>query len=1014
MKQWERHAVPEQPSELQLKPIISYPRTAEASEQYLFTIDVQLTEESPWPYAEEEFEISFLLETEPFFTHEPLGEHEPGLVLHRFGGTYGAAEYLLTAADQAVEPGKITVTLLNGWGLPIAQIELDCEVRQEKISQFAGKRTTRKITTARDEATSIPSEEKQAPDHEQQERIAKQLSLVGWKVMDARTLLQGTTQLRLLVPEGPIALRGDPPAENDYLLIIDREIIGFVKVNAEREQITGAAGSIVLSDIITEKSNLQLKMFRTESAQSQQGIPFVYYATGDETIFRNYLEPGQKGRKVYTFHQPSSLATWLQEASKSRNNLLRARLQHMPTLEQGDLVGDQFEALQYIEKSLVEGNTRTLIQFQTGMGRIHLATRYVHRLLAYANARHIFYAVNSSSSKQQVFETFQDYWLDPPFAAESRRSFTDVYKVEVIDGESGERPDRSTNVVIGTFEDLYTLYASGWEGEILPEPGQQSETANPTTSTKAYCSELPIEYFDVIILAEGSSLNYQFWQPVLDYFDALYIGITTAFWDDTMHFFNDHLVYPPASAEGQFAATVTVQDFAISTNDFYTSINKVRDLLGRDPGLKNGADRLTHMVWLLLLKYLDDFELVQEDLMGANYVPIIEEPYRWRDWAVTDGTQNGNRDLVRFINGGLIPYLSRLQRKYSNDIRNIVSTIFRSIDNRIRSNSILHEIIDTLNTIDFNSSSNLQAALQVYEELLQGTHTSRLSGGLHTPFPITRFIIDCLQPQLGETLLDPACGTAGFLAEAYQRLANDVRTPEQRQQLQHNLIGIEKRPLPYLLAAMNLLLHGIESPDLQRYNALAIDVRQFLDKEYVDIIATHPIFNEREEPGVAYNYGEIRTSSTDLLYMQLIMSILKRPGGRCGIVLPSSFLSRPGGARDIRHRLLVNFNLHTIVYLPLRGFAPDTGIPATILFFEAGERTGHSEKNPSTKEVWYYEVPLRVTPGLSSTTRPLQDRDFEGCLSWWNDRKEHRHAWKVPIEDLLARDYNLDVKNPRT
>src|SRR5579883_1050522 len=119
MKQWERHAVPEQPSELQLKPIISYPRTAEASEQYLFTIDVQLTEESPWPYAEEEFEISFLLETEPFFTHEPLGEHEPGLVLHRFGGTYGAAEYLLTAADQAVEPGKITVTLLNGWGLPI-------------------------------------------------------------------------------------------------------------------------------------------------------------------------------------------------------------------------------------------------------------------------------------------------------------------------------------------------------------------------------------------------------------------------------------------------------------------------------------------------------------------------------------------------------------------------------------------------------------------------------------------------------------------------------------------------------------------------------------------------------------------------------------------------------------------------------------------------------------------------------------------------------------------------------
>ncbi len=220
--------------------------------------------------------------------------------------------------------------------------------------------------------------------------------------------------------------------------------------------------------------------------------------------------------------------------------------------------------------------------------------------------------------------------------------------------------------------------------------------------------------------------------------------------------------------------------------------------------------------------------------------------------------------------------------------------------------------------------------------------------------------------------------------------------------------------MPYLLGIMNMLLHGIEYPHITERNALSVNIRQIKDTERVDVVATNPPFGGEEERGILNNFPDgLRTAETTLLFFQYVMALLKRPSGRCGIVLPNGFLFGNGVAAIIKKQLLIRFNLHTIVRLPNGVFAPYTSIPTNLLFFEAcAPAETFENEQPCTREVWYYELPLPEGRSSYSKTKPLQFEEFADCIAWWDNRVENERAWKVPVEDLLANDCNLDVKNP--
>jgi type I restriction enzyme M protein len=454
---------------------------------------------------------------------------------------------------------------------------------------------------------------------------------------------------------------------------------------------------------------------------------------------------------------------------------------------------------------------------------------------------------------------------------------------------------------------------------------------------------------------------------------------------------------------------------ATSKQQLAATIKSVRDSLRTDAGLYGDTDRLPQLTWLLFLKFLDDHELAQEDEWGDRYEPVVEPPYRWRDWAATGNTTGRltGDELLDFVNNRLIPYLKALSGPGERDIRTIIGTIVQGTFNRVRSGYILREVVDKLSAINFNSSDDIHTVSHFYETmLLEMRDAAGDAGEFYTPRPVVRLIVDRLAPKLGDVVLDPACGTCGFLAEAYQRMKDAARTTEQRRELQDSIMGLEKKATPYLLGVMNLLLHGVEQPNVVERNALQTNIRLIKDAERVDVIATNPPFGGAEEEGILNNFPEgMRVKETSLLFFQYIMAMLKRPGGRCGIVLPNGFLFGDGIAAEIKKQLLHRFKLHTIVRLPNGVFAPYTSIPTNLLFFEA---CAPGDDGPCTHEVWYYEHPLPQGRKSYTKTQSLQFEEFAPLRSWWDNREENERAWRVPVQQIIDNGYNLDFKNPNT
>jgi type I restriction enzyme M protein len=436
----------------------------------------------------------------------------------------------------------------------------------------------------------------------------------------------------------------------------------------------------------------------------------------------------------------------------------------------------------------------------------------------------------------------------------------------------------------------------------------------------------------------------------------------------------------------------------------------------------------------MFLKFLDDMEQIAEqeaDLAGTPFRPTITPPYRWRDWGAGGQGITGD-DLLAFVNQdeamrpdgkrgpGLLAYLRGLQSQNGRDRRDVLANVFRGVTNRMVNGYLLRDVINLVDGIHFTASDEIHTLSHLYESMLRELRDAAGdSGEIYTPRPVVRFMVQVVDPRLGETMLDPAVGTGGFCVETYEHLKPQAATVEGRRVLQERSIyGQEAKPLPYLLAQMNLLLHGLEYPNIALGNSLAVKLSEIGDRERVDVILTNPPFGGEEETGIKANFPEDKqTAETALLFMQLIMRKLKRPtggkgGGRAGVVVPNGTLFADGVAARIKAELLADFNLHTIVRLPNGVFAPYTSIPTNLLFFD---RSG------PTREIWYYELPLPEGRKQYTKTKPIQYEDFADCLAWYQStpRQENERAWCVPVGDVLQYDEkggllsaNLDVKNP--
>lgn len=443
----------------------------------------------------------------------------------------------------------------------------------------------------------------------------------------------------------------------------------------------------------------------------------------------------------------------------------------------------------------------------------------------------------------------------------------------------------------------------------------------------------------------------------------------------------------------------------------------------KDKGLSTDIDRLPLLTWIMFLKFLDDTEQIDESkavMRGARYLSAIEPPYRWRDWASREDGITGP-ELLAFINQdettlpdgkrgpGLLAYLRSLQGgDGSTRRRRVIATVFKDIACRMLSGYLLRDVVNKINGIHFLAKEEVFTLGHFYETMLREMRDAAGENGeFYTPRPVVKFMVEVVNPRLGEIVLDPACGTGGFLVEAYRHLENQCKTVEDRRLLQDKSIrGGEAKPLPYLLCQMNLLLHGQEAPEIDPENSLRFKLTELGDRDRVEVILTNPPFGGEEEAGIRGNFpADMQTSETALLFLQLIMRRLRRQPkpGRAAVVVPNGTLFGDGVCARIKEQLLKEFNLHTIVRLPNGVFSPYTSIPTNLLFFD---RSG------PTHEVWYYEQPLPEGRKNYTKTQPIQFDDFQTCLDWWQMREENYRAWKVPADELLANNCNLDRKNP--
>jgi type I restriction enzyme M protein len=437
-----------------------------------------------------------------------------------------------------------------------------------------------------------------------------------------------------------------------------------------------------------------------------------------------------------------------------------------------------------------------------------------------------------------------------------------------------------------------------------------------------------------------------------------------------------------------------------------STIKSIQDIMRKDVGVDGDAQRIGQLVWMFFLKIYDDKESEYE-LLDDAYRSPIPDSLRWRNWAADAEGITGD-DLLDFVNNQLFPTLKNLQPAPHDQRGFVIRSVFEDAYNYMKSGHLMRQVINRIvGGLDFNKAQDRHLFGDLYEQILRDLQNAGNAGEYYTPRPVTQFIVDRVNPQLGEKILDPACGTGGFLTCAIEHVRKQqVRTVDDERRLQQSIHGVEKKPLPHLLCTTNMILHGLDVPTNVRHdNTLARPLRDYGPKDRVDVIVTNPPFGGMEEDGIENNFpATFRTRETADLFLVLIMHLL-RDGGRAALVLPDGTLFGEGIKTRIKEQLLETCRLHTVVRLPNGVFSPYTGIRTNLLFFTKGA---------PTEDVWFYEHPYPRGVKNYNKTRPMRIEEFDAEKAWWNDRVENEHAWKVSADDIKARNYNLDIKNPHS
>lgn len=441
-------------------------------------------------------------------------------------------------------------------------------------------------------------------------------------------------------------------------------------------------------------------------------------------------------------------------------------------------------------------------------------------------------------------------------------------------------------------------------------------------------------------------------------------------------------------------------------------IKSIQDIMRKDVGVDGDAQRISQLVWMFFLKIFDDRE-AELELLEDDYKSPLPEHLRWHTWAKNPEGITGDA-LLDFINLQLFPTLKEklpTQGKIGERAL-VVRSIFEDTYNYMKSGTLMRQVINKICEIDFNNTGDRHTFGSIYEQILKDLQSAGNAGEFYTPRAVTRFIVNRIDPKLEDSVLDPACGTGGFLSCTIDhKRERYVQTQADEETLQNSIHGVEKKALPHMLCITNMILHGIDVPkEIRHGNTLERPYTDYGEKDKVNVIITNPPFGGTEEDGIENNFpANLRTRETADLFMALIIRLLK-DNGRAAVVLPDGFMFGEGMKTRLKEKLLDECNLHTIVRLPNGVFSPYTGIKTNILFFTKGT---------PTENVWYYEHPYPDGVKNYNKTKPMRFEEFETEIAWWGDeadgfaaRVQSEQAWKVSIDDIKSRNYNLDIKNP--
>ena len=447
--------------------------------------------------------------------------------------------------------------------------------------------------------------------------------------------------------------------------------------------------------------------------------------------------------------------------------------------------------------------------------------------------------------------------------------------------------------------------------------------------------------------------------------------------------------------------------------NFGTMIKRLQDIMRQDAGINGDAQRIEQIVWMLFLKLYDAKE-EEWEIEEDNYKSIMPEEYRWRNWAIDnkDGKAMTGDSLSTFVIN-LFNTLKDLPITEDTDVRGrIVKEIFEDLNNYMKDGVLIRQVVNVLNEIDLTDFQTRHAFNEIYETILKDLQSAGKSGEFYTPRAITEFVVQMVDPKVGQSVADFACGTGGFLVSALNHMKKDITNTKQNEVLSKSFYGVEKKPLPYLLCTTNMLLHDVNEPMIIHGNSLEKNVRDYEEEDKFDVILMNPPYGGTEKKSVQQNFPEqLRDSETADLFMVEILYRLKE-NGKVGIVLPDGFLFGNDNAKvNIKKKLMEECNLHTIIRLPGSIFAPYTPIATNLLFFD---------KTGKTKETWFYRMDMTEGYKAFSKTKPVEMKHMKSIIDWWNNRVEIKdikedssltETWKAKkytFEEIENMNFNLD------